>query len=187
MSRSLAGRADGPADRLTAAVQAHGSDVLAYLQRRVRPTEDAADLLSEVFVIAWRKVDHLPAADEPLRMWLFVTARNVLSNHHRGSRRADDLAAALRTQLAEQLRTQPAAASASSSSSVSVEEALDALPPAQRELVRLVHWEGFSIAEAAQMTDVTPSTARSRYAAARATLAARLKPARPPVAVVSSS
>ncbi|MGQ7351469.1 RNA polymerase sigma factor [Quadrisphaera oryzae] len=117
----------GPAIRLTAAVQAHGSDVLAYLQRRVRPTEDAADLLSEVFVIAWRRVDHLPAADEPLRMWLFVTARNVLANHVRGARRADDLAAALRTQLAEQLRTRPP--SSSSLSSVSVEEALDALPP----------------------------------------------------------
>ncbi|PWJ51146.1 RNA polymerase sigma-70 factor, ECF subfamily [Quadrisphaera granulorum] len=182
MSRTTRAVADGPSERLTAAVQAHGSDVLAYLQRRVRPTEDAADLLSEVFVIAWRKVDHLPAADEPLRMWLFVTARNVLANHVRGTRRADDLAAALRTQLAEQLRTQPAAASPSSSS-VSVEEALDALPDAQRELVRLVHWEGFSIAEAAQMTDVTASTARSRYAAARATLAARLKPARPPVVV----
>lgn len=169
-----------PADRLTAAVQAHGSDVLAYLQRRVRLAEDAADLLSEVFVIAWRKVDLLPAADERLRMWLFVTARNVLANHQRGSRRADDLAVALRTQLAEQLRTRP-----SSSSSPEVEDALDALPPAQRELVRLVHWEGFSLAEAAQMTDVTPSTARSRYAAARATLAARLKPARPPVAVAA--
>ena len=39
-----------------------------------------------------------------------------------------------------------------------------------RELVMLVHWEGCSLAEASALLQLNPSTARSRYAAAREAL-----------------
>jgi RNA polymerase sigma-70 factor (ECF subfamily) len=51
-----------------------------------------------------------------------------------------------------------------------VRDAVRRLPAAQRDLVTLVHWEGFSLAEAAEILGVNPSTERSRYAAAKAVL-----------------
>ena len=58
--------------------------------------------------------------------------------------------------------------------------AVAALPEEQRELVMLVHWDGFGIAEAATLLGVNPSTARGRYAAARARLARALAQAESP-------
>lgn len=56
-----------------------------------------------------------------------------------------------------------------------VRAAIAALPDDLAELVRLVHWEGFSITEAAQICGVPASTARTRYQRARRALAARLR------------
>jgi len=39
-----------------------------------------------------------------------------------------------------------------------------------RDLVMLIHWDGLSLAEAAELLQVNASTARSRYAAARESL-----------------
>ena len=49
------------------------------------------------------------------------------------------------------------------------------LPDRYRELVMLVHWDGFSIAEAAQMLGLGQSTARTRYARARDRLRAQVE------------
>ena len=53
-------------------------------------------------------------------------------------------------------------------------DAVARLPKAQRDLVTLIHWEGFAILEAAQILGLNPSTARSRYSTARASLRAAL-------------
>ena len=158
--------------RLTALMESSARDVLAYLQRRTASAEDAADVLSETLTAAWRRIDDLPADDERARMWLFATARNVLANHHRGRRRADDLAARLRDELAAQHRS--AGAGEDDEVADAVREAIEQLPLAQRELVTLVHWEGFSLAQAAEVIGIPASTARGRYAGARAELARRL-------------
>ena len=46
--------------------------------------------------------------------------------------------------------------------------AVTQLPNGRRELVELVYWDGFSTSDAAQMTGISASTVRSRYAAAKA-------------------
>jgi RNA polymerase sigma-70 factor (ECF subfamily) len=51
-----------------------------------------------------------------------------------------------------------------------VRDAVLRLHNAQRELVMLVHWDGFTLVEAAEILRLNPSTARSRYAAAREVL-----------------
>ncbi|NAZ80967.1 hypothetical protein GTR02_03950 [Kineococcus sp. R8] len=55
-------------------------DVLAYLTRRTAPA-DAADLLAEVYLIAWRRRSDLPEGRE--RLWLFGAARRLLAQHRR--------------------------------------------------------------------------------------------------------
>ena len=47
---------------------------------------------------------------------------------------------------------------------------MNGLPVDQREVVQLVHWEGFSLVEAARITGTSASTARSRYASAKCRL-----------------
>ena len=168
--RSIRGRAprDAADARVEALVEAHAADVLAYLQRRTESAEDAADVLSDTLTVVWRRIEDLPQDDERARMWMFATARNALANHRRGRRRAGDLAGRLREELAAQRRS--AGADAHDQVADAVREAIGRLPAAQRELVTLVHWEGFSLAGAAEVVGIPASTARGRYAAARAEL-----------------
>ena len=63
----------------------HHREILAYCLRRL-PQDEAEDAAAEVFGVAWRRWDAVPAGDEALP-WLFGVAHNVLSNHRRSGRR----------------------------------------------------------------------------------------------------
>lgn len=156
-----------PAERadLRTALGSNAQDLLAYFERRLRIREDAADLLSETMLQAWRRVDALPAED-PVRqrMWLFTIAANVLANHRRSVRRRNALAERVRDHITASL------AAVDLSEAVAVRDAVLRLNAAQRELVMLIHWDGFTIVEAAELLGLNTSTARGRYAAARETL-----------------
>jgi len=153
--------------RLTEALGAASTDLLAYLQRRVG-LDDAPDLLGETMVVAWRRVRELPAEPERARMWLFGIARGTVLNHVRGERR--------RWALADRIRSDAGrdAASPAADEGAEVRDALARLDPELAELVRLVHWERFTIAEAAEVLGLAASTARGRYAKAKEALRAAL-------------
>lgn len=155
---------------LRSALREAGDDLLAYFERRTSPREDAADLLGETLLQAWRRIDDLPLEPERCRMWLFTIARNVLANHRRSHRRRSALAVRLRSHLGA-AATEPDPAEASA-----VRDAVLRLPANQRDLVMLIHWEGFAITEAAEILGLNASTARSRYAAARDVLRQALTP-----------
>ena len=158
----------GAASRLTHALESSASDLLAYLERRVGP-DDAPDLLGETMVVAWRRVDELPEDAERARMWLFGIARGTLLNHHRGQRRRWALADRIRIQV----RTSASAPAADAG--VEVRDAIDRLDPDLAELVRLVHWERLSLADAAEVLEIPASTARGRYQRAKDDLRAALR------------
>lgn len=152
---------------LRLALEDNSADLLAYFERRLSEPQDAADLLSETAMTAWRRVDTLPAEDPTrLRMWLFGIARLILGNHRRARRRHSAMVDKLREMLT---LTGPRRAE-DHSTVVAVRDAVRRLKEEQRELILLVHWDGFSIAEAADLLAINPSTARSRYAAARSVL-----------------
>lgn len=142
---------------LRAAVAASADSLLAYFERRVRHREDAADLLAETMLQAWRRSDALPHETERQQMWLYTIAANVLANHNRATRRRTALAERLRAQLRQAQVPDPA----------EVRDAVTRLPEAQRELVMLIHWDGLTIVEAAGVLGIKASTARSRYSTAR--------------------
>ncbi|PPF23673.1 MULTISPECIES: RNA polymerase sigma factor [unclassified Rathayibacter] len=162
------------AERLSEALRVASPDLLKYLQRRL-PLEDAADALGDVMLTAWRRVGALPRTAEESRMWLFGIARNVLSNSTRTSNRRTDLSGRLRGVLA----TAPTEGRPADEG-VDVRDAIARLAPEQAELVRLIHWDGFSITEAGQLLGFPASTARTRYQRARedlrSTLAATTTP-----------
>jgi RNA polymerase sigma-70 factor (ECF subfamily) len=142
-----------------AALRAASSDLLAYFVRRVPSPEDAADLYGEVMLTAWKKIDKMPESSERQRMWLFVIAAHTLSNYRRTTSR--------RLELTERLRHHVAMTTPGPEDTHAVRDAVLRLHQAQRELVMLIHWDGFTIVEAAEILGLNPSTARSRYAAAR--------------------
>jgi RNA polymerase sigma-70 factor (ECF subfamily) len=155
-----------PDDRasLRTSLRDTSGDLLAYFERRVHVREDAADLLSETLLQAWRRGDVLPEDPTRQRMWLFTVAANVLANHNRSYRRRAALSDRLRAHIAGS-STEPDPAE-----NYAVRDAVLRLADAQRELIMLIHWDGFSVVEAAELLGLNPSTARGRYSAARATL-----------------
>lgn len=149
------------------ALHAEANALLAYFERRVEPREDAADLLAETMLQAWRRERSLPEDTVEARMWLFGIARNVLANHRRGQTRRTALMDKLRRHLRDPVAP-------SEEEAIAVRDAVARLDPKQGELIRLVHWDGFSLAEAASILAVNPSTARGRYATGKAELRSTL-------------
>lgn len=50
-------------DRISAVVESHAPDLLAFFMRRVATAEDAADLLGEALLVIWRRAGSIPADD----------------------------------------------------------------------------------------------------------------------------
>ena len=147
----------------------HAPAVKAYIQRRAQPSV-ADDLVAEVFLVCWRRLDKLPA--EPLP-WLLGVARRVLSTQRRGERRG----VALYRRLAESDAPQPAVGALSpvaSSAGAALRVALEQLSESDRELLLLIAWEGLSPTQAATVLGVKAATARVRLHRARRRLARAL-------------
>ena len=76
--------------RFTELYDRYSGHILAYAARRTAGNADAADVLAETFLVAWRRLDDVPT-DEAARPWLYGVARRVLANHHRGVTRRSRL------------------------------------------------------------------------------------------------
>ncbi|HEY6730624.1 MAG TPA: RNA polymerase sigma factor [Solirubrobacterales bacterium] len=144
----------------------HESEILRYALRRSAEPQDAADVVAETFLVAWRRLGEVPVGEEA-RLWLYATARRVLANHQRGIKRRTRLAERLRDELRRQLPLQPA-------SDRPVLDALASLPDADRELLMLVGMEELSPSEAARVLGISAMAARTRLHRARRRLRARL-------------
>ncbi|MGO9958280.1 MAG: RNA polymerase sigma factor [Solirubrobacteraceae bacterium] len=150
--------------RLEALFAAHAATVLAYARRRADPAT-ADDVLSEVFVIAWRRLEQVPPEPVP---WLLACARHVLAHVYRSKHR--------RAALIERL------AAAMPQSEVPVElsdgvlrRALASLSESDREVLLLLAWEGLSSRQAATVLDCSPRTFSMRLHRARRRLSAALE------------
>lgn len=157
-------------------VDDNADDVLRYLRRRVAEPEEASDLLGHVLLALWQNGSRVPTGDTDARMWCFGIARNVLREHFRHTVKRLALADELRDQLRDTtLHGNAADTTAEASMRASeVRKAVASLDKRSRELVTLVHWDGFSIADAARLLAINESTARTRYGRALRRLEARL-------------
>ena len=61
--------------------QSHREEIARYIRRRVS-AEAVEDLLSETFLVCWRKLDEVPPQPLP---WLYAVARKTLANHYRAT------------------------------------------------------------------------------------------------------
>ena len=65
-------------------------DLFRFVERRVHPVS-AEDVVADVLLVAWRRLDDVPAAPDEARAWLFgvgVHASAPASGHHHRRRRA---------------------------------------------------------------------------------------------------
>ena len=149
-------------------VQDNADDLLRYLRRRVTQPEDAADLLGRVLLAIWESSARLPTTDQDARMWCFGIARNILREHYRHAAKQLALADGLRDHLRASASAHKGADAVAEAKirSETVRHAVMALDDRSRELIMLIHWDGFSIADAARILALNQSTARTRYARA---------------------
>lgn len=152
----------GPREHFRALFDEHAQSVLAYLPRRLSEPADAADVLAEVFVVAWRRIDEVPAGEDG-RPWLFGVARLTLQNERRRQRRGRALAARLRAELG----AQPDRLVLLDRSAQDVGNALNRLSVGDRELLMLVGWDGLTPAQAAVALGTSPGAVRVRLHRAR--------------------
>ncbi|WP_104133227.1 RNA polymerase sigma factor [Cryobacterium sp. M91] len=156
--------------RIENAVRLHAAPVLSYLARRVAEQEDAADLLAETLLIVWRKAAALPADDAEVRPWMFGIARKVLMHHYRRATYQRTLGDRLRSILA----ATPHAGFSDPTEYDDLHKAIAGLDMVDRDIIGLVHWEGFSLVEVSRILRMKEGTVRSRYHRARTSLRAEL-------------
>jgi len=141
--------------------------ILGYALRRAQGA-DALDIVSETFLVAWRRLAHVPAGDEA-RLWLYGTARRVLANHERAERRR----ARLEGRLADEAATGAHAVTEQQIGAVA--SAFARLRATDRELLALVAWEGLDAREIALVVGCSRNAARIRVHRARRRFAQALE------------
>jgi len=160
---------DTPEERFRVLFAAHFRELLGYALRRVLAAEDAADVVAETMLVAWRRIGEVPD-DSTARLWLYGVARRVLANHRRGEGRRERLGDRLRQHLVA--ATPDVAESVASTNAIRA--ALARLGDDDRELLGLTVWEGLSPQEVAAVLGLASGTVRARLHRARARLRAEL-------------
>ncbi|EFC85912.1 RNA polymerase sigma factor [Parafrankia sp. EUN1f] len=167
-------------ERFTGLVSAVGPRVLAFLARRVDPPADAADLLADVLMTAWRRVGDLPPDDDAAAAWLFGVARHTLANHRRSQTRRAALADRLRDHLATVVPAREALTGAAMADDVMTDEAVEVraglarLAEADRLVLTLSCWDDLTADEIAGVLRITPAAVRQRLSRARTRLRRQL-------------
>jgi RNA polymerase sigma-70 factor (ECF subfamily) len=150
-------------------------DLLAYALRRSASPEDAADVLSETYLIAWRKLEKIPPGEQA-RLWLFGVARNVIRQGADRRRSRNALVARLAREVRAASDVEPAPEH--DRTSRALQAALATLPERDREILTLTAWEGLTPKEVAAVVGIPANLVRVRLHRTRARLAGRLTSAR---------
>jgi RNA polymerase sigma-70 factor (ECF subfamily) len=145
----------------------HLAVVASYASRRTASPEDAADVVAETFLIAWRRVDAIPEREPHL--WLLGVARHVLWNRDRAERRHRRLGAKLAQAAA--FRQQR---SASNEHDRKLAHAFAELSDADKDILGMVAWDGFDAAAIAAVLGCSANAAKIRLHRARRRLRAAL-------------
>jgi RNA polymerase sigma-70 factor, ECF subfamily len=158
---------DEPA-RFEAMFREHYDAVTRYVVRRLGRTI-SPDVVSETFLVAWRRLDEVP---DNARPWLYATARNLVANEIRRQQRDR----ALDRRLAARPEAPTSDMGELIAERLAVTAALQHLSERDCEVLRLVQWEGLSIADGATVMGCTQSAFKVRLHRARRRLAASMSP-----------
>ncbi|HEX2050127.1 MAG TPA: sigma-70 family RNA polymerase sigma factor [Actinomycetota bacterium] len=139
--------------------------VRRYAHHRGLGDADAEDLAADVFAVAWRKLDRIPA-DDPVP-WLLAVARNHWRNHLRRRERGHRLS----QRLAGRDAISVVAPEEPSASHAHILAALASLDPGDQEVLRLTAWDGLEPRQIAVVLGCSAVAARVRLHRARSRFA----------------
>lgn len=147
----------------------HQVAVLGYLLRRVADREDAANLLAEAFLVAWRRLQVVPTGGGE-RPYLYGVAAHVLANGARSRRRRQRLTDRIAGAL-DRIEVEPV-----DDQVLYVRAGLAQLPLLDREVLTLAAWEGLSASEIGQVLHMSATAVSTRQSRARSQLRQILRP-----------
>ncbi|HSU02125.1 MAG TPA: sigma-70 family RNA polymerase sigma factor [Nocardioides sp.] len=141
-------------------------DLLRFVSRRVHASH-AEDVVGDVMLVAWRRLEDVPVDLSAARAWLFGVARNTLLN----TRRREDRHAGLAVRLADvrhglHVGDLPDLIS----HQVDIAAAWPLLSALHQEAIALSVLDGLSAPEAASVLGISPTAFRLRLSRARRTL-----------------
>ena len=156
-------------ERFARLYEANRRPVLAYAVRRPTSRDDAADVVAETFLVAWRHLAEVPEGETSL-LCLYGAARGVLANLNRRAKRDWHL---LEQVGREQRDTASRSPAPSHDAALLAVEGMAGLSCEDREILMLSAWEGLSSAQLGCVLDCSPTAARIRLYRARARLRVR--------------
>jgi RNA polymerase sigma factor (sigma-70 family) len=152
--------------KLEALFSEHFSAVRTYARRRA-PEALVDDIVSETFLVAWRRIDDLPADTRP---WLLGVARKTLATQLRSARRRSSLVEKLKA--VERDQTFP---ELDGPDAVGVIASLERLSVTDQEVLALAAWEELKPSEAAVVLGVSAARYRLRLHRAKRRLLRELE------------
>lgn len=143
------------------------ADLLRFALRRVHPRH-AEDVVSDVMLVAWRRLDDVPVELSSARAWLFGVARHILLNTGRREHRQQALPVRLAEAVA--VATHGSQSADLVATQVDIARAWEELSPVHQEALALGVFEGLKAPEAAVVLDISPTAFRLRLSRARRAL-----------------
>lgn len=148
-------------------------DLLRFVRRRVHPTH-AEDVVGDVMLVAWRRLDDVPVDLSSARAWLFGVARKTLQNTQRRDTRHDAVAVRLnevRRNLADAGQHPDMVAHRAD-----IAAAWPLLSALHQEAIALAVLDGLTAPEAAAVLGISPTAFRLRLSRARRALRRLVEP-----------
>ncbi|HUY42498.1 MAG TPA: sigma-70 family RNA polymerase sigma factor [Acidimicrobiales bacterium] len=133
--------------------RAHFARLSLYVARRV-PSTGVDDVVATSFVVAWKKFETVGSPSLP---WLFRIASYEVANHRRTMRRFDgDVSLEL-------VGDAPTLGGTDEFDGYEVVAALQRLSELDREILQLIHWEGLSRNDTAEVLGITTNAVNVRH------------------------
>jgi RNA polymerase sigma-70 factor (ECF subfamily) len=137
----------------------HAPMLMSFAKKMLGSTDEAADLLHDVFLEAWEQASSYDAARATVRAWLIVRLRS----------RAIDRLTSARARRTVRLESPDARTKASTDAMgtpelLGVRHALGRVAPDVREVLELTYFFGLTASEIAARLDVPIGTVKSRRA-----------------------
>ena len=164
---------DGCSEAFGLIFERHAKAVYNFCFRRSGSWSLAEDLMSEVFLLAWRKRADVVFSVEggSVLPWLFGVALNLVRNRHRSDRRATAAVARLDARAREaDFSDEVVGRLADERQMREVLAVFDQLPIHEQEILALSAWADFSYEDCALALGVPVGTVRSRLSRSRAHL-----------------
>jgi len=149
-----------------------GPHLLKWIRARLKMSEDAEDILQDIFTGAANALATLHNADY-LVSWLYVSARNAVTDIWRGRNKRefelDSKALAETSTSLHSVISDPEEIFRKARTYEALEEAIEMLPENQREVFLLQTVYGYTFRETAELLNISINTAmsRKRYALIR--------------------